>query len=303
MYDFIGDIHGFAGKLKELLHRLGYSVKGGVFSHPERKAFFLGDYIDRGPQIEETLQIVRTMTESGNAIALMGNHEYNALCFHYEHKEGGHLRPHNIKNILQHCDTLAQFKGRDEEYKEYLKWFKTLPVYYENENFRAVHACWDDENIRFLDKVLIDNRLNDDLIYRSVEKGTAFHRAIDQTLKGKEMPLPDNITFEDKDGIKRTKIRMKFWIDPRHATYKSISIHPMENLPGKPLDLSQLSTVNYYGEDRKPVFFGHYWFNGMPALQRHNVCCLDYSVAKGGKLVAYRYNGEAKLSDSNFVWV
>jgi hypothetical protein len=38
---------------------------------------------ERGPMIRETLIIVRPIVESGNAIALMGYHEYNALCFHH----------------------------------------------------------------------------------------------------------------------------------------------------------------------------------------------------------------------------
>lgn len=80
--DIIGDIHGHADKLEELLTKLGYSKTNGIYSHLDRKVLFVGDYIDRGPKIRETLQIVRAMVDSGNAIALMGNHEYNALCFH-----------------------------------------------------------------------------------------------------------------------------------------------------------------------------------------------------------------------------
>lgn len=62
----------------------------------------MGDYIDRGAQIKETLYIVRSMVDSGNAIALVGNHEYNAICFHFPETNAGHLRKHSIQNILQH---------------------------------------------------------------------------------------------------------------------------------------------------------------------------------------------------------
>ena len=125
MTDFIGDIHGHADKLEELLLKLGYVKRNGAYSHPERKVLFVGDYIDRGPKIKETLEIVKAMVESENAIALMGNHEYNALCFHFKDTEGGHLREHQIKNILQHSKTLEQFKNRQREYEDYLEWFKT----------------------------------------------------------------------------------------------------------------------------------------------------------------------------------
>ena len=113
--DFIGDIHGHADKLEEILLKLGYEKNKGVFAHPERKVLFVGDYIDRGPKIKETLQIVKSMVDSNNAIALMGNHEYNALCFHFQETEGGHLRKHLIKNIIQHYETLKQFQNKQRE--------------------------------------------------------------------------------------------------------------------------------------------------------------------------------------------
>lgn len=82
--DLIGDIHGHADELIELLEKLGYSKQGTHYAHPKRKVLFVGDYIDRGPKIRETLEIVKQMADNGSAIALMGNHEYNALCFHYQ---------------------------------------------------------------------------------------------------------------------------------------------------------------------------------------------------------------------------
>lgn len=87
MIDFIGDIHGHADELEALLLKMNYTCKHSAYAHPDRKALFVEDYIDRGPKIKETLNIVRRMVDSGNAIALMGNHEYNALCFHYEEKK------------------------------------------------------------------------------------------------------------------------------------------------------------------------------------------------------------------------
>src|SRR5687768_17396090 len=149
MTDFIGDIHGFADKLEALLKKLGYTIKNGSYQHPERKVVFVGDYIDRGPKIRETLQIVKAMTDSGNAIALMGNHEYNALCFHYPETEGGHLRKHLIKNVIQHYKTMEQFQNMQSEYEFYLDWFKTLPLFYETDDCCAVHACWDQDKINY----------------------------------------------------------------------------------------------------------------------------------------------------------
>ena len=303
MIDLIGDIHGHADKLEELLIKLGYSNKSGLYAHPDRKALFVGDFIDRGPKIRETLAIVKAMVESGNAIALMGNHEYNALCFHFQETEGGHLRKHLIKNIIQHYETLKQFQNRQEEYEEYLEWFKTLPLYYETETFRAVHACWDNKNIDFLKKTLINDRLTDELIYESVNEGTALNQAIEQTLKGKEMKMPEGLSFTDKDGTQRTEIRIKWWENPLEATYKSISVEPIDNLPELPIESSILQSNNYYQSNDKKVFFGHYWLKGEPSLYKENICCLDYSVAKNGKLVAYRLDNDNKLDEKNFIYV
>lgn len=303
MIDLIGDIHGHADKLEELLLKLGYTNKSGVYAQPDRKALFVGDFIDRGPKIRETLAIVKAMVESGNAIALMGNHEYNALCFHFQEREGGHLRKHLIKNIIQHYETLKQFQNRQEEYEEYLEWFKTLPLYYETETFRAVHACWDNNNIDFLKKTLVNDRLTDELIYQSVNDRTALNQAIEQTLKGKEMKMPEGLSFTDKDGTQRIEIRIKWWENPLEMTYKSISVEPIDNLPELPIEVSALQSNHYYQSNDKKVFFGHYWLKGEPSLYKENICCLDYSVAKNGKLVAYRLGNDNKLDEKNFIYV
>ena len=48
MYDLIGDIHGYADELVELLGTLGYQKAHGVYCHPERRVIFVGDFVDRG---------------------------------------------------------------------------------------------------------------------------------------------------------------------------------------------------------------------------------------------------------------
>lgn len=303
MIDIIGDIHGHSDKLEELLRKLGYRKTSGIYSHPDRKVLFVGDYIDRGPKIRETLEIVTAMVDSDNAIALMGNHEYNALCFHFQETNGGHLRKHLIKNIIQHYETLKQFQNRQSEYEHYIEWFKTLPLYYENDTFRAVHACWDNNNIQYLRKTLVNDRLTDEIIYQSAEKGTRLNEAIEQTLKGKEIRLPEELSFTDKDGTERSEIRIKWWEDPLQMTYKSISVEPLDNLPEEPVEMSVLKSTDYYQSRYKKVFFGHYWLKGEPSLYKDNVCCVDYSVAKGGELVAYRMDGNDTLENDNLIYV
>jgi len=87
VYDLIGDIHGHAEVLVKLLVHLGYSMSDSGYSHPERKVIFLGDFIDRGEKLAQhrrLLELVMKMVRNGHALAVMGNHEFNALAYHTE---------------------------------------------------------------------------------------------------------------------------------------------------------------------------------------------------------------------------
>ena len=292
MYDIIGDIHGHADELKALLNKLGYTESKGIYQCPGRKVIFVGDYIDRGPKILETLQIVRNMVEEGHAIALMGNHEYNALCFQYPDKSGGHLRKHSIKNIVQHYATLEAFKHEHKLYEDYLEWFLTLPLFFEEEQFRVVHACWDQQHISYLQQTLDNNRLTRELIYEASQKGSDLYHAVEDTLKGKEINLPSCQKVPDKEGFLRKELRIKWWENPANHTYQTLAFPHNPNLPNDPIDITQLKSNHYYPAHEKKVFFGHYWLTGEPEPCRENIYCLDYSVAKEGKLVAGKLDEE-----------
>ena len=109
MFDLIGDIHRHADELINLLETMGYRKSDGAYRHPERKAIFLGDFLDRGPKIRLMLETVYPMLQEGAANAVMGNHELNALAYQTESptKPGEHLRPHTPSNIHQHSATMA----------------------------------------------------------------------------------------------------------------------------------------------------------------------------------------------------
>ena len=64
--DFIGDVHGHYDELVMLLKKLGYEEHNGTFSYPgnERSVVFLGDYVDRGNQVRETINLVRSMRDA-----------------------------------------------------------------------------------------------------------------------------------------------------------------------------------------------------------------------------------------------
>jgi hypothetical protein len=147
-YDIIGDIHGHSRSLVALLEELGYTNKAGVYRHPSRKVVFLGDFIDRGDFQCEVLDIVRPMVESGAALSVMGNHEFNAIAYYTPDREaGGYLREHSKKNFDQHEAFLGAYEGSPEKYEDTINWFKTLPLWLDLGELRIIHACWDKHEI------------------------------------------------------------------------------------------------------------------------------------------------------------
>ena len=75
-FDIIGDVHGCCDELEALLHQLGYANGDGSWAHPDgRKAIFVGDLVDRGPRIVDTLKTVMAMSQAGTALCVPGNHD------------------------------------------------------------------------------------------------------------------------------------------------------------------------------------------------------------------------------------
>lgn len=300
-YDLIGDIHGQHDKLTTLLNQLGYVPHGGGFRHPEdRKVIFLGDYIDRGPKVRETLITVRTMVEAGDALAIMGNHEYNAVCYHTPDGKGGHLRERHERNVRQHAATKEQFAGRDAEWEDWIEWMKRLPMFLDLGGLRAVHACWDVQKL----KILEGRNLTDQaFLHASANRTSAERFAIDHVLKGPEVPATDGNLFRDKEGTYRDTIRTRWWDIEEGLTISDLVMPPGSMADSMQLAPLLLRELPNYGPEEPPVFFGHYWLPAdAPKIPlAPNIACLDFSAAREGPLVAYRWNGERHLDAENFV--
>ena len=304
-YDIIGDIHGHCQSLTALFARLGYSERSGVYRHPSRKVIFLGDFVDRGRYQREVIAIVRAMVEAGEALAVMGNHEFNAIAYATPDPDGeGFLRPHIEKNTRQHQAFLDAYQDSPADYAEVIGWFRTLPLWLDLGDLRIIHACWDQNEI---DCILAcqngDSYLGGDLLVAASRKGRWQYQAVETLLKGKEIPLKPGASFRDKDGNLRHHIRVRWW--DRNATrYRDAFLGPESartHIPDDPIEGDHLVE---YAHDSPPVFLGHYWLEGEPVPLAHNVACLDYSVAKpGGKLVAYRWDGERVIDPAKYVWV
>ncbi len=296
--DFIGDIHGYADKLEWLLCKLGYEKSSGIYRHPTRKVLFLGDFIDRGHDNPRVVSIARKMVEAGHAYAIQGNHEFNAVAFNTL-TQNGYLRPHTIKNFKQHADTLLQYRHHQEQYDSDIEWYKTLPIFIETDKFRAVHATWHQESIDLLKEASNNGVFTGEHWHQSSDPDHAMFHATEITCKGLEVPLPSGKSFADKDGTIRHDIRIAWWQNPKDRSYEEMSVIKGLGLESIPYE----NDFDYYGESERPIFFGHYWLKGIPELLKANVCCLDYSVAKGGYLTAYRWDGEQTLTPDKLVYI
>ena len=300
-YDLVGDIHGQANELVRLLEKLSYKKVNGVWQHAERKVIFLGDFVDRGDHQREVIDIVQPMVDSGYALSVMGNHEYNAIAYYTKNDKGDYLRSHNDKHTKQHKAFLDAYEGDPVEKEDVIKWFKTLPLWLELPELNVIHACWDENLMNKIMDFQGSNLLTEDLLHLSANKNNWQYEAIETLLKGKEIPLPNGHSFLDKDKNRRHEIRIQWW-EQNAGTYQEAFLGPESARTHIPNDTIKGDHLITYGHDKKPLFLGHYWMEGKPKLLASNIVCLDYSVAKkGGKLVAYIFNSEEQLSNENFV--
>ncbi len=298
-YDLFTDTHGCGGLLEKLLIKSNYKKNAeGVYFHTNRKAVFIGDYIDRGLEHRRNIEIIKSMVECGFAYASLGNHEYNSICYHeFCEQKQDYLRRHSEGNTKQHQAFLDAYPDITER-KEIVNWFKTLPLFIESDDFRVVHACWDQHYIDRVRELLEEGVMDKSFIYKSAINGTTECDIVERLLKGPESHLPDGVSFKDAYGKVRVIGRLKWW-KAEKQTLRGIL---MENITCDNEALDSIIDLNDYNLrpyclTEKPVFFGHYWFKGEVSPVQENMYCLDYSAVKQGSLVSYRWN----LTDSKII--
>jgi len=301
-YDVIGDVHGHADVLEHLLVEMGYRETRGAYRHPDRSVIFVGDLIDRGPGQLRTLDIARRMADAGSALIVLGNHEFNAVGWATCDDTGRWGRPHTDTNRNQHAVFLDAVGEDSARHDEWIAWFRSLPMWLDLDGLRIVHACWHPPSMQALG----DGMLTHDLVV--AQAGDPGFEAIEVVLKGPEIYL-GGIDYSDNDGNCREKARLRWW-DPNATTLATAAELPgnatacdgsaLPQLPATVLDHDYLPTTDF----DTPVLYGHYWRSGTsPSIDNARSACLDWSVAKRGQLVAYRWDGETDLTNENFVAV
>lgn len=125
-FDIIGDVHGCAGELIELLGRLGYTasleddgarVRTGT--PPGRRAFFVGDLVDRGPRSLDVVRIVMHMVAKGHAFVVVGNHDNRFMRL---------LQGRDVKLTHGLAETVNDFSRASEDFRGRTRgFFEALP--------------------------------------------------------------------------------------------------------------------------------------------------------------------------------
>ena len=119
-FDVIGDVHGCRAELEALLVELGYSVvrdqdgRPVDASAPGRRAVFVGDLVDRGPDSPGVLRLVMGMVAGGNALCVPGNHESKLVKA---------LQGRDVQVTHGLAETLAQLSQETPEFRRQVQDF------------------------------------------------------------------------------------------------------------------------------------------------------------------------------------
>lgn len=303
-YDFIPDIHADAARLTSTLWNLGYTYRNSCWRAPKgRMAVFLGDFIDTGHENALVLQEVRKMIDAGQAHAVMGNHELNAI--HYmtpglnvvDYDKSGYMRAHNAQNSRQTETFLAEFPVGSQQAEEIIQFFMSLPIYLDLGGIRVVHAAWNEDDIAAIAARRPDARIQaSDLQDLAMERTEdPFVKAVLSSVKGPEIKLPDGYGFHDHKRDYRTNIRLKWWNVEAH-TWADIAA----SVPD-PSELPDSSVPNLAGIVKPgtvPVVFGHYKRKSHFEIDAPIALCLDYP----DRPMAYRWDGEGTFLSHKIVF-
>lgn len=129
-FDIIGDVHGCADELELLLARLGYNVSWNgdapsrtctVTARHERRVIFVGDLVDRGPRTPDVLRIAMSMSASGLAQCVLGNHDVKFLRW---------LTGANVQVANGLAQSIAQMERETAAFRDdVIAYLTALPVY------------------------------------------------------------------------------------------------------------------------------------------------------------------------------
>lgn len=137
----IGDVHGECDLLNKQLQHVDFT---------EHQLVLLGDLIDRGPKIQQTIETVMSLVKDKGAICLKGNHEDILLRWLNDPEEkmdwykrnGGQATLEDLlgKEVVHNCSPIQLAQRLREQYANVIAFFEQLPLFYETSDVICVHA-------------------------------------------------------------------------------------------------------------------------------------------------------------------
>lgn len=131
MYYIVGDIHGQLSKLLKLMNTIEKEISDND------TMIFLGDYIDRGKDSYSVIEYLSGLSGKYKICFLKGNHE-DMFMKYYTTGKGYDLYMINggMATITSYKKALGEMR-LPEKHK---KFFNSLNLFYEGDDFIAVHA-------------------------------------------------------------------------------------------------------------------------------------------------------------------
>lgn len=239
------------------------------------------------------------MVDADQADWVLGNHELDVMSLVLE---GGSIRPMTKRAQRQTQATFEDFKHSD--LLSLCEWLRDCPLWMDQPNWRAVHACWDRASVATLQRQMGGATPGQSFSALYTAQGQ-LQPAVSVLVRGPSLPLPNGRGMIGQDGVHRKSFRVAFWID-EPDTLGDLVFQPdplPEDLNVQPVDVNKAAALPHYPIDHPPLFFGHYWRRGKPTTLAENLVCLDYSAVLREKLVCYSHTPGEPLDNARFSWV
>lgn len=304
----IGDIHGEIDALNALLGHLEQDPG------PRRRLVFIGDLCDRGPDSIAVIARVRSLVESGRALAILGNHEINLLADDAKDGSGWYFDTRHASDQPFYAPFRRVTPAERPAIREF---FSQLPLALQSPSLRIVHAAWDAPSIAAISRVplgqVVDAMHDWNARVRAAAQADGLHERYlaEKACWAAQLEDPDNpppylhavADYEMLEQRLNPIKRLTSGIEER-------TIAPF--FSGNRWRYSdRIAWWNHY-RGKRPVVIGHYWrmfdlpsqanaprysllFEGVAPTAWHGrgqrVFCVDYSA--GARWRERRANGNA----------
>ncbi len=258
----IGDVQGCFDELLALLDKIDFDPRLD-------QLWFAGDLVNRGPKSVEVLRFIKGLGDS--AVAVLGNHDFHLLAV--AAGCGKKLDKDTLKQVITAADG-----------KELVSWLRHRPLLHHDKTtgYTMIHAGlppqWS----------LSDARQYA-LEVESVMRGPGYH----DFLKDMYGDLPD-LWSERLTGMERIRFIVNSFCRLRYCDRQGRLKLQYKGSPGsQPANIVPWFEVGGRRTATDKIVFGHWSTLGVGL--RNNTWSLDGGCLWGGKLVALRLDGEAKL--------